>query len=87
MMINFEKLKGYLCTELKNREDTKTLRAQLSQLASSNYCKYKPSTQTFQKHGILKKLKGKKDIVTIHPDKGNGVFIMNRKDCDKAMHD
>ena len=32
-----------------------------------------------KKHGILKKL--------THPDKGNGVVIMNRKDYGKAMYD
>ena len=55
----FEKLNQYFCTELKNAEDTGTLRAELSQLANSYYSKYKPSTQTLKKHGILKKLKGK----------------------------
>ena len=42
---------------------------------------------TKKKHGILKKLRGNKDIVTTHPDKGNGVIIMNRKDYDKAIFD
>ena len=83
----FEKLNRYLCTELKNTEDTETLRAQLSQLANSYYSKYKPSTQTLKKHGILKKLRENKDIVITYPDKGNGVVIMNRKDYDKAMCD
>ena len=73
----FEKLNRYLCTELKNTEDTEILRAELSQLANSYYSKYKPSTQTLKKHGILKKLRGNKDIVTTHPDKGNGVVILN----------
>ena len=50
----FEKLNRYLCTELKNTEDTETLRAELPQLANSYYSKYKPSTQTLKKHGILK---------------------------------
>ena len=40
----FEKLNRYLCTELKNTEDKKTLRAELLQLANSYYSKYKPST-------------------------------------------
>ena len=40
-----------------------------------------------KKHRILKKLKGNKDKVITHPDKGNGVVIMNRKDYDKAMCD
>ena len=83
----FEGLNQYLCTELKNTEDTETLRVELSQLANSHYSKYKPSTQMLKKHRILKKLKGNKDKVITHPDKGNGVVIMNRKDYDKAMCD
>ena len=63
------------------------MRAELSQLANSYYSKYKPSTQTLKKRGILKKLRENKDIVITHPDKGNGVVIMNRKDHDKAMCD
>ena len=63
------------------------MRAELSQLANSYYSKYKPSTQTLKTHGILNKLKGNKDTVITHPDKGNGVVIMNRKDYDKAMYD
>ena len=81
----FEELNQYLCTELKNTEDTETLRVELSQLANSHYSKYKPSTQMLKKHRILKKLKGNKDKVITHPDKGNGIVIMNRKDYDKAM--
>ena len=82
----FEKLNQYLCTELKNTEDTETLRAE-SQLANLYYSKYKPSTQTLKKHGILKKLRENKDIAITHPEKGNGVAIKNRKDYDKAMCD
>ena len=61
------------------------LKAELSQLANLYYSKYKPSTKTLKKHGILRKLRENKDIVITHPDKGNGVVIMNRKDYDKAM--
>ena len=57
----------------------------MSQLGNSYYSKSKPSTQTLKKHGILKKLRENKDIVITHPDKGNRVVIMNRKDYDKAM--
>ena len=83
----FQKLNWYLYTELKNTEDTETLGAQLSQLTNLYYSKYKPSTQKLKKHGILKKLRENKDIVITHPDKGNGVVIMNQKDYDKAMCD
>ena len=83
----FERLNWYLCTELKNIEDTEKLRAQLPQLANSYYSKYKPSIQMLKKHGILKKLRENKNIVITHPDKGTGVVIMNRKHYDKAMYD
>ena len=72
-MTTFEKINQCLCTELKNKEDTE----KLSQLANSYYGKYKPSTQTLKKQGILKKLKGNKDIAITHPEKGIGLVIMN----------
>ena len=72
---------------IKNTKDTETLRGELSHLENSYYSKYKPSTQTLKKHGILKKLKGNKVIVITHPGKGNGVVTMDRKDYDKAMYD
>ena len=59
------------------------LRVQLSQLANWHYSKYKPSTQMLKKHGILKKLRGNKDKVITHPEKGNGVVIMNQTTKDK----
>ena len=83
----FEKLNRYLCTDLRNTDDAETLRAELSQLTNSCYSKYKPSTQTLNKHGLLKRLKGNKDIVIIHAEKRNEVVIVNRKDYDKAVYD
>ena len=59
----------------------------MPQLANSYYSKYKPSTQTLKKHGILKKVRENKDIVITYPGKGKGVVIMNRKDYDKAIYD
>ena len=59
----------------------------MSQLANSYYSKYKQSTQTLKKHGILKKVREDKDIVITYPGKGKGVVIMNRKDYDKALYD
>ena len=59
----FEKLNQYLCTGLKNIEDTETLGADLSQLASSYYSKYKPFTKSLTKHGVVKKLEGNKTLL------------------------
>ena len=44
-------------------------------------CKY------FKSSSLLKKLKGNKNLVNAHPDKGNGVVIMNRKQYDKVIYD
>lgn len=75
----FERLNQHLCTELRSTEYRETLREELSQLVSSYYNKYKPSSQTLKQHCNLKKLKGKKVLVITRPDKGNGVAIINRK--------
>ena len=44
-------------------------------------CKY------FKSSSLLKKFKGNKNLVNAHPDKGNGVVIMNRKQYDKVIYD
>ena len=38
-----------------------------------------------KKQGILKELKENKGNVITHPDKGNGIVLINRKDYSKAM--
>lgn len=72
---------------IKNLENTEVLRAELSQSADLYYSIHKPSTKILKKYGILKKLKGKKDLAITHQDKGNGVVTMNRKEYDKPMYD
>ena len=54
-------------------------------MANSYIYKYTPSFNSLKKHKILQKLKCNKDIVITHPDKGNGVVILNRDVYIKSM--
>ena len=57
-------------------------------MANSYVYKYTPSFNSLKKHKILqklKKLKCNKDNVIAHPDKGNGVVILNRDKYIKSM--
>ena len=38
-----------------------------------------------KKHKILQKLRSQNDIKIKHPDKGNGIAILNRSDYIKSM--
>ena len=49
-------------------------------MADSYAYKYTPSFNSLKKHKILQKLKFNKNIVITHPDKDNGVVILNRDD-------
>ena len=54
-------------------------------MANSYVHRYTPSFNSLKKHKILQKLKCNKDIVITHPDKGNGVVILNRDEYIKSM--
>ena len=54
-------------------------------MANSYVYKYTPSFNSLKKHKILQKLKCNKDIVITHPDKGNGVVILDRDEYMKSM--
>ena len=46
---------------------------------------YKPNQNTLRKHGILKKLSTRKDIVIVRLDKGSGVVILHRDIYDQKI--
>ena len=46
---------------------------------------YKPNQNTLRKHGILKKLSTRKDIVIVRLDKGSGVVILDRDMYDRKI--
>ena len=74
----FEMLNSYLTSEVKDKDDKKFIKCELSYLANNYATSYKPSNASLKKHSILKKLRNNKDIIITKPDKGNGVVIMNR---------
>ena len=45
----------------------------------------KPTQNTLRKHGILKKLRTRKDIVIARPDKRSGVVILDRDIYDRKI--
>ena len=79
VIVTFEMI-NFLQSNLKSDRNTVAVKSQLSYLANGYISGYKPSLNVLKKHGILKKLRLKKDIVILKPDKGNGVVILNRTD-------
>ena len=71
--------------ELEDNQISTRLKNELSQMANSYVYKYTTSFNSLKKHKILQKLKCNKDIVITHPDKGNGVVILNRDEYIKGM--
>ena len=62
----------FMTQELDHNQTSTRLKNGLSQMGNSYVYKYTPS------HKILQKLKCNKDIVITHPDKSNGILILNR---------
>ena len=78
----------FMMQELDDNQTSTRLKNELSQMANSYVYKYTPSFNSLKKHKILqklKKLKCNKDNVIAHPDKGNGVVILNRDKYIKSM--
>ena len=71
--------------ELDDNQISTRLKNELSQMANCYVYKYTPPFNSSKKHKILQKLKCNKDIVITHPDKGNGVVILNRDKYIKSM--
>lgn len=74
-----------MVNEIKDKNNKGELKAQLSHLACSYYSSFQPNKSSLKKHGILKKLRSRKDIVILKPDKGNGVVILDRSFYDESM--
>ena len=72
---------------LKSEASAINLKSQMSFLATSYACNYKPSKNTLTKHRILKNLRNNKDIIITKPDKGAGVVILNKNDYIKMSHE
>lgn len=75
---SFETIHRFMVNEIKDKNNKGELKAQLSHLACSYYSSFQPNKSSLKKHGILKKLRSRKDIVILKPDKRNGVVILDR---------
>ena len=73
-------------SNLKEGGDAGMLKVQLSYLANSYYVNYKATKGTLKKHGIIKRLRRNKDIIITHPDKGEGVVILNKVDYNRMLN-
>ena len=61
------------------------LKATISSLANVYWSLYKPTQNTLRKHGILKKLRTRKEIVIVRPDKGSGVIILHKDTYERKI--
>ena len=78
ILATFEQIHCSLSRDLKDERKSGELKATISNLANVYWSLYKPTQNTLGKHGILKKLRTRKDIVIVRPDKGSGVVILDR---------
>ena len=69
ILATFEQIHRFLSRDLKDERMSGELKATISNLANMFWSSYKPTQNTLRKHGILKKLRTRKDIVIVRPDK------------------
>ena len=79
ILSTFESIHRTLSRDLKYQNQSGELKASLSNLANVYLSTYKPTKNTLKKHGILKRLRKNKDIVTTRPDRGSGVVILDKQ--------
>ena len=85
ILATFEQIHRSLSRDLKDDRKSGQLKATISNLANVYWSSYKRTQNTLRKHGILKKLRTRKDIVIVRPDKGNGVVILDRDIYDRKI--
>ena len=76
----FELIHRAMKCDLKSEADAGRLKSEMSFLANSYLSNYKPSKAALKKRGILKRLRKNDSIVITHPDKGEGVIVLNKSD-------
>ena len=84
-LATFEQIHHSLLRDLKDKRKSGQLKARISNLGNVYWSSYKPTQNTLRKHGILKKLRTRKDIVIVRPDKGSGVVILDRDIYDRKI--
>ena len=80
----FDMIAKFMTQELEDNQISTQLKNELTEMANIYIYEYTLSFNSLKKHKILQKLKCNKDIVITHPDKGNGIVILNRDECIKS---
>ena len=83
----FEKIHRSFINNLKSEQTKRQIKADLSYLANSYFCNYKPSPRILRQNHVLRNLTKNKDIAKTKPDKRNGVAILDRKLYDNAIQE
>ena len=79
----FDQIHRSLSRDSKYKRKSGELKARISNLVDVYWSSYKPTQSTLRKHGILKKLRTRKNIVIVRPGKGSGVVILDRDIYEK----
>ena len=74
---SFELLHQDLKRHLVDKNKANEVRSEIHHLATTYVNSFKPSLKDLKKLKILKRLKQKKDIIILRPDKGNGVEVLD----------
>ena len=80
----FDMITKFLTKDIEENEVSAHLKSELMHLANCYIYKYTHSKSSLKKHKILQKLRSQNNIIT-HPDKANGIAILNRSDYIKSM--
>ena len=81
----FDMIAKFLTKHIEENEVSAQLKSELTRLANCYIYKNTPSKSSLKKHKILQKLRSQNDIIITHPDKGNGIVILNRSDYIRSM--
>ena len=85
MFCQFDMIAKFLTTDIEVNEVSTQLKSELTNLANCYIYKYTPNKSSLKKQKMLQKLRSQKGIIITHPDKGNGIVILNRSDYIKSM--
>ena len=64
--------------KLMDENSAMHLNTEIAHLAQNYISSYRPSSNDLKKHRILQTLRNNSNIITLKPDKGNGVVILDR---------
>ena len=71
----FDLIAKFMTKNIEENVVSTELKSELTRLANCYIYKYTPRKYYLKKHKILQKLRSQKDIIIMHPDKGNGIVL------------